>query len=195
MNAHPVTVSDDQLVSELWARDVQFLMGRPLSSKPQLTPANFIALLAESENARVRLSLIPLFLRHPELSDEVEKADKLISTQAKQTTLRFFYTAALLLQKKYRERIHEIFGEQSSLPDLFSVQSGISLDAPPDQALAQLAQRHRILSGRFINWTGTYEHAAEVWLKQMELQRDQAGKFDFNPDIRAHLQELKKRLL
>lgn len=171
MNAPLVTVSDDQLVSELWARDVQFLMGRPLSSKPLLTPANFIASLAESENARVRLSLIPFFLRHPELFNEAEKADKLISTQAKQFVLRFFYTAAILLQKKYHERIYEIFGEQSSLPDLFSAQLGISLDAPPDQALLQLAERHRILSGQFVNWIGTYEHAVDVWLKQMELQK------------------------
>ena len=172
MNAHLVTVSDDQLVSELWARDVQFLMGRQLNSTRLLEPANFIALLAQSENARLRLSLIPLFLRHPDLSGEAEKADKLISTQEKQVVLRFFYTAAILLQKKYHGRIRDLFGEQSSLPDLFSVQVGVSLDVPPDQALSQLAERHRILSGRFVNWTGTYKHAAEVWLKQMELQKE-----------------------
>lgn len=171
MNAHLVTVSDDQLVSELWAWDVQFLMGRQIDSKRLLAPENFIVLIAQSENARVRLALIPFFLRHPELSGEAIRADQLVSTQAKQTVLRFFYTAAILLQKKYHERIREILGEQPSLPDLFSARLGISLDAPPDQALVQLAERHRILSGQFVNWIGTYEHAADVWLKQMELQK------------------------
>lgn len=162
---------DDQLVSELWAWDVQFLMGHQPGSTPLLTPAKLIASLTESENARVRLSLIPLFLRHPEFSSEAEKAEQLISPQTKQFVLRFFYTAAVLLQRKYRDRIFEIFGEQSPLPDLFSGKLGISLDATPAQALSQLAERHKTISGQFVNWIGTYEHAAEVWLKQMELQK------------------------
>lgn len=165
------TISDDQLVAELWARDVRFLMGRSLGLTPLLAPATLIASLAQSENARVRLSLIPLFLRHPEFSGEAEKADQLLSPQTRQLTLRFFYTAAVLLQRKYWERIIEISGEHLPLPDLFSSALGIALDAAPDPALWQLAERHKILSGQSINWIGTYEHAAEVWLKQMELQR------------------------
>ena len=165
------TISDDQLVSELWMRDVRFLMGRAPDTTPLLAPVTLIASLAQSENARVRLSLIPLFLRHPEFSGEAEEADKLLSPQTKQLAFRFFYTAAVLLQRKYQERIFEISGKQSLLPDLFSGKLGISLDAAPDHALLQLAERHKILSGQFINWIGTYEHAAEVWLKQMELQK------------------------
>ena len=41
-------ISENQLVSELWARDVRFLMGRQFSAAPLLAPANLIAGLAQS---------------------------------------------------------------------------------------------------------------------------------------------------
>lgn len=166
---HPL--SEDQLISELWARDVRFLMGRQFSSTPVLAPANLIASLAQSTNARVRFSLIPFFLRHPEFSAEMENADKVLSSQTNQYVLRFYYTAAVFLQRKYQERLIHILGKQPQLPDLFSSKLGVVPKTNPDQALAQLAKRHQILSGQFVNWLGTYEHAAEVWLKQMELQK------------------------
>lgn len=163
-----VPISEDQLVSELWAWDVRFLMGRQLSSTPLLAPANLIAGLAQSTNARVRLSLIPLFLCHPEFSAEAEKADKEISSQSSQNVLRFYYTAAVFLQTKYQERLRKIFGEQNQLPELFSSKLDVSPEKDSNQNLLQLAKRHQILSGHSINWIGTYEHAAERLIKHME---------------------------
>ena len=136
-------LTDDQLVSELWARDVRFLMGRQTSPEPVLDPAHLIASLAQSKDARVRLSLIPVFLRHPEFASAAESATDLVTSRTRQTALRFFYTAAVLLQKKYRERILGIFGEQPQLPDLFSSRLELSLDENPQQALFQLADRHK----------------------------------------------------
>jgi hypothetical protein len=164
-------LTDDQLVSELWARDVQFLMGRQTTPAPLLDPAHLIASLAQSEDARVRLSLIPLFLRHPEFSADVKTADKSLSLQTDQLVLRFYYTAAILLQRKYWERIINIFGKQIQLPDLFSGKLGLSPDQDPDQTLVQLGKHHHLLSGQIINWIGMYEHGADVWLKEMELQK------------------------
>jgi len=113
--------SDDQLVSELRARDVRFLMGNQPSAAPLLAPANLIASLAQSKNARVRFSLIPLFLRHPELSAEVQNADSLLSLQMRRrNALRFYYTAAVFLQRKYQRQLSLLLGEQPRLPDMFS---------------------------------------------------------------------------
>jgi hypothetical protein len=164
----PESFSEDQLVSELWAWDVRFLTGNQSTFTPLLTPASLMASLAQSENARVRLSLIPVFLRHPEFASEVESADKSLSPQTNQLVLRFYYTAAFLLQRKYRERLTRIFGKQPQLPDIFSTKLGISLDKNPEQALLQLSKRHQALSGQFINWLETYEHAAERLIKHME---------------------------
>ena len=165
------SLTDDQLVSELWARDVRFLMGEQLTPKPLLEPAHLIASLAESGDARVRLSLIPLFLRHPEFASEAKSADRILALQTAKLVLRFFYTAAVLLQRKYWEQISEIIGESQKLPDLFSSLLGMAQVDKPQKALAQLADRHKTISGRQINWIGTYEHAAKVWLKEMELHK------------------------
>jgi hypothetical protein len=164
-------INEDQLVTELWAQDVRFLMGSQSQTVPLLTPANLIASLAQSTNARVRFSLIPLFLRHPEFSTEVKNADNLLSPQGHhRNVLRFYYTAAVFLQRKYQKQLAHILGKQTQLPDLFSNILGVPPEKNPDQALEKLAKRHQALSGQFVNWLGTYEHAAEVWLKQMELQ-------------------------
>jgi len=168
--AVPYPITEDLLVSELWTRDVPFLMGEQTSPAPLLDPATLIQSLAQSEEARVRMALIPLFLRHPEFSSEAVKADENLSPP-NQLYLRFYYTASVLLQQKYLERLVKIFGEQAQLPDLFSEKLGFSLGADPDEALVRLGKRHQVLSGRIINWAGAYEHAAEVWLKEVELQK------------------------
>jgi hypothetical protein len=165
-------VLEEQLVSELWARDVQFLMGRhSLSAVTQLTTPQLISSLAESADPRVRFSLIPLFLRHPEYSADVTAAEKGISTEAGQRTLRFYYTAAIFLQAKYVKRINQILGKQPRLPDLFSKKLGVLPHRNPDRALVELSKQHEISSGGYVNWLGTYEHAVDVWLRQMELQK------------------------
>jgi hypothetical protein len=48
---------EDQLVSELWARDVRFLMGEQLTPTPTLDAAHLIASLAQSKEARLRLAI------------------------------------------------------------------------------------------------------------------------------------------
>lgn len=168
MNEEIQSITDDDLVSELWARDVRFLMGRNANSGPLLSPTSLIASLAQSENARVRLALIPLLLRHPDVSVEVENADQSLLSQPSKIFLRFYYTATMILQRKYQERLKEIFGAQPQLPDLFSNQLGVSLSEDYQQSLADLAQRHRTVSGQTINWLGTYEHAAVPFIKYME---------------------------
>jgi hypothetical protein len=163
---------EDQLVSELWARDVQFLRGRtPLLSAILLPNAKLIASLAESSDPRVCFSLIPLFLRHPEYSAHILEANQSLSSQASKITLKFYYTAAVFLQKKYLERIQSIMGEQIQLLDFFSNELGFVPDEEPNIALIQLAEQHHRSTGQFVNWLGTYEHAADVWLRQMELQK------------------------
>lgn len=163
---------EDQLVSELWARDVQFLRGRTsLPIDTMLTDTKLITSLAESSDPRVCFSLIPLFLRHPEYSAYILEANKSLSSQTSKITLQFYYTAAVFLQKKYLERIQSIMGEQKQLQDFFSEELGFTPDNEPDHALAQLAKQHHLSTGQFVNWLRTYEHAADVWLRQMELQK------------------------
>ena len=67
----------DQLVNALHVLGVNFLMGRTGTDNPLYKqPVRLITELAQSGEARLRLSLIPLFLEHPEYASYVRKAAK-----------------------------------------------------------------------------------------------------------------------
>lgn len=153
---------EDQLVSELWAQDVRFILGSKPDHPPSLPPARLIAALTESREARLQLSLIPLFLRHPEFAIHVNAVVKKINPEY-QLILKCFYSAAVWLEQKHLSR--------KELPDLFSKELGLSLNPNPEENLRALAKRQRELSGSHINWLGTYQHAADIWLKEVELQQ------------------------
>ena len=83
-------------------------------------------------------------------------------------TFRCYYTAAHWLQIKYRARIAARLGAMRALPDTFSAELNLPEFADPDAALYALALRQRELTGLTLNWLGTYEHAAQSWLRFME---------------------------
>jgi len=156
------TALEDKLVSELWAQDVRFILGSKPDHPPLLTPASLITALTESHEARLQLSLIPLFLRHPEFAIHVNEIEQKLNP-ASQLILKCFYTAAVWLEQKHLSR--------KELPDLFSKELGLSLNTNPEENLRDLAKRQKELSGSQINWLGTYQHAADIWLKEVELQQ------------------------
>jgi len=113
------------------------------------------------------MALIPLFLAHPEFAPKVRSAARsLLAKDA--VVLRCTYTAAVWLQAKYRVRLEAVCGPQPALPDLFGEVLGITGQTEPDSALPLLAQRQRELTGITLNWLGTYEHAAQSWLRFRE---------------------------
>jgi hypothetical protein len=170
MNDEIKSITEDDLVSELWAWDVRFLNGKSFTDMPILSPKTFLQLLAQSEEARIRLSLIPLLLRHPDFTNEAEIVDNGILDPNAKLVFRFYYTASMLLQQMYKEILSRFLGNQIKIPDLFSSKLGINLPENPYLAISNLGEHHKILSGQRINWFGTYQHATDVWLKQLELQ-------------------------
>ncbi|MCC6500372.1 MAG: hypothetical protein IT313_08920 [Anaerolineales bacterium] len=158
-----VAITDDQLTNSLHALGVKFIMGghREIEALHK-QPALLIAALAESGDARLRLSLIPLFLEHPEFSNYAQEAAKRLDAPAR-LTLQCYYSAAVWFGQKFLLRI--------SMPDYFSKELGLHAVENVDENLQELAKRHKELSGAQINWLGTYEHAARIWLKGLELQK------------------------
>jgi hypothetical protein len=153
----------NQLTDALQALGVRFLMGGDQkSSSLHKQPRRLIAALAESREARLRLSLIPLFLEHPEFSVHVRAVAKNLHSSAR-LTLQCYYSAAVWLRRKHQPR-------RKPMPDYFSRELKIQFAANPEENLRELARRHRELSGAQVNWLGTYQHAAQVWLKGLELQ-------------------------
>lgn len=125
-------------------------------------PADLIAALAESDEARLRLSLIPLFLEHPEYETRVRAVAKKLDTSAK-LTLQCYYSAAVWISKKHQLNI--------SLPDHFSKDLHLQIAEDPETNLRALANRHAELSGSYVNWLATYQHAEQIWRKGFERRK------------------------
>jgi hypothetical protein len=165
------TVTGEQMASALHILGVNFLIGDTnADALLHKQPVQLIIALAESREARLRLSLIPLFLEHPEFSKHVRKTVQGLSESA-QVTLQCYYTAAFLLQRKNRAELDLLVGKKRSIPDLFSRKMGLLLTTDPEKDLQELAKRHEIISGMRINWLGTYYHAMQVWMRGLEIQK------------------------
>lgn len=156
-------ITGNQLANALRALNVHFISGgqgndTSLSNRP----VHLLAALASSDEARLRLSLIPLFLQHPEFAEKVQAASENLAPPAR-LTLQCYYSAAIWLRQKY-------LPGSRPLPDYFSASLGFIPTADPDENLKQLAIRQAELSGAQINWLGTYEHAVQIWIKGLEYQ-------------------------
>ncbi len=162
------SVASSQLLDVLDTLGVLFLRGGS-GARRTLAPDALLAALASSPEARIRLALIPLLLAHPEFAQDVHKALQSLSPDAA-VILRCYYTAAYCLQEKYRNRLASVCGVQQALPDLFGAEFGLAAQCAPDNALRTLALHQQKLTGREINWIGTYEHAAQSWLRFMEYE-------------------------
>ena len=160
---HVTTTTGHQLTNALHALGVNFIMGGKATDESlQKQPARLIAGLAQSSEARLRLSLIPLFLEHPEYATHVRAVAKKLDPPAR-LTLQCYYSVAVWLAKKY--------ANGASLPDLFSKDLNLNPVDDADENLRALAKRHKALSGSFTNWLGTYQHAEQEWRKGMEYRQ------------------------
>lgn len=161
----------DQLAYALQVLGVNFILGGQRQAETlHQQPARLIAALVQSHEARLRLALIPLLLKHPEFSAYVCAVGNTLDPAAR-LTLQCYYSATVWLQQKYRLQLNKLLGETPTLPDYFSHELGAPPTSDPAKNLELLAQRHQALSGTRINWLGTYQHAVQVWLKGLELQQ------------------------
>lgn len=158
------------LNDELARLGVRFVRtgARPAASRP-LTPYDLLMGLACSDEPRLRLSLIPLLLTRPDYAVHVPEAGRRLSVLPR-VTLISYYTATRLLQRKYRLQLAELGYSPEPLPDLYSQELRLPVDRPADEQLRHLAERQASLSGRHLNWHGTYEHAMRHLLRLAEQE-------------------------
>jgi hypothetical protein len=133
-------------------------------------PHELLSDLIRQPSARARGAVIAVLLLHPDLAAAVPAAMSRLS-QAEQTTLRILYTASVILQAKYANRLPIIAPSTRPLPDLFSLGLGLLHSGSPDKQLAALGHIHRRLSGSAVNWAGTYDNVAQHLLHQRERER------------------------
>ena len=167
--------SADELIGALNALGVHFLAGgESVVPFPALPPARLLAALAQQTDARLRLAIVALLLWRPELARAIPEATAYLAEPAL-TTLKLFYTAAVLLQQEYAAQLHDLLGQWESLPGLFSEELQIPPTDNTEARLKRLGERHRALSGLAANWIGTYKYAAERLIKRLEWEAQWAA--------------------
>jgi len=174
-------VRRDALVAALRERGIRYLA----PSDPQagdaaaLAPQELIADLAAQADARLRLTLIPLFILHPDWADLVPRAAAQLDEPA-QTELMACYTAAVYLQRQWNIRLGLYLPVVSPLPDWFSERMG--LPSPEERhgkvGLYALADWHAAHSPYPFNWLASYQRVMDQLfdqLKQEARQRERAS--------------------
>ncbi len=163
------TISDEKLVAELYRLGIKHLARLEIVEPPNITPAELIKGLAMSEDARVQAALILLFLRQPAFSKYMGEAIKQLPEESA-NTVKLYYQAAFYLQAEIEPVIKEILPAWHSLPDLFSDYLKLPAYSSIDEALRNLGEKHRELSGWAYNWSGSYRQNIARFIKQ--LHRD-----------------------
>ena len=163
-------MNPSRLIDQLNSLGVYFLRGNSLSPAMPLDSTTFLSALANSDEARLRLALIPLLLRCPDVAEYAPIVAFQLS-QSAQVLFICYYTAAMLLQQKYRSRLENLIELSAPLSDHFSAELGLLPHQNPETDLRLLGEQQKRLSGQSLNWYGTYHHAAERFIIHLERRK------------------------
>jgi hypothetical protein len=160
---------EERLVAELELLGIRYL-SRHTSDRAERvrSPDVLLADLVRQPSARVRAAVIAVLLAYPEYAEAMPAALQKLRP-VERWTLRLFYTAAVLLQQEYAERLRSFMAGQL-LPDRFAVDLGLPDTASPRERLVALGQQHQQQTQAHINWIGTYESVVHRLLRSWELE-------------------------
>jgi len=162
----------ETLVAELRELGVAYLApSDALSIDPPPSDGALILALLEQSDARLRMGLVPLFIRHPWLAAEVERLAAEIGPSLR-LELQTYYQSAVYLQRLWRSRLDFYLDTSVLLPDLFSEEMSLP---PADErhgkvGLYDLADgwqaRSRYPFDRLAEINQTFEH----FVGQLEVE-------------------------
>ncbi len=162
---------EEELVAELGLLGIRYLSRQSSYQASQVrSPERLLADLVRQPHARVRTAVIALLLSHPEYAEAVPAALRQLGPRDR-LTLQALYTAAVLLQREYVDRLRPVVGERWRwLPDLLSDELGLPAVGLPREKLELLDLEMRYRTGAMVNWTGTYEAVVETLIRDWERQ-------------------------
>jgi len=163
-----VRLAGDRLVAELERLGLCYLSRGPLPEpNAPLAPEALVSDLAASPEARLQVALVPLFLWRPDYAAAALNAADDLTGHAR-VMLQCCYSAAVALQPRYARRLTALGCPAVFLPDIFAAALDLPPMVDPTARLVAVAARHAQLSGEPINWLGTYEHAANSFMRFAE---------------------------
>lgn len=166
-----MNVERETLVAALREQGIRFLAPSDAQPDEPITSQTLIGQLASSEDARLRVSLVPLFILHPPLAQWVAAALHKLDESA-QRELMAAYMAAVYLQRMWSVRLGFYLPHVAWLPDLFSVQMG--LPSPDERygkaGLHALADWRAARSPYPFNWLASWQHVMDLLFEQLKQE-------------------------
>ncbi len=140
----------------------------------EVIPSVEVLILAilEQPDARLKLALIPLFMRQTELAQQVpvlvEQLDPPLALE-----LQTYYMAAVYLHRRWQRRLGLYLTVNQPLPDLYSQQLGLS---PADEAfgkmgLYELADAWKTRSPYPFNRLAALNQTIDLFFEQLSIER------------------------
>lgn len=170
---HTVVTEEEVLVAELDLLGIRYLSRQSSYQANQVRPPEILlADLVQQPHARVRAAVIAVLLSHPEYAEVVPAALRRLSSRDR-LTLQSLYTAAVLLQREYADRLRPLVRERWRwLPDLLSKELGLPTEGSPRERLRLLDRELRHRTRAVVNWMGTYEQVAQklihAWKREIQ---------------------------
>ncbi len=162
----------ETLVAELRNRGVTYLApGDAVAESNFSSDLSFLSALLEQSDSRLRLALIPLFIRHPDLaavaSALVNQSDAALALE-----LQTLYMAAVYLQRRWWTRLSFYLDTREPLPDLYS--QTMNLPLAEEQfgkvGLYELADLWQARSRFPFDWLASMNQTMDLFFAQLKLE-------------------------
>jgi hypothetical protein len=162
-----------RLVKNLERRGIRFLAsdGTADEAENDLSTDELLTRLARSPDPRLRLSLIPFFILHPQTASKVPELVETLDEPTR-VELMTFYMAAVYLQRFWKPRLGLYLEDFPELPDLYS--QTLSLPRADERygktGLYALADWQASRSPFPFNWLASYQKFIDLLIEQLKLE-------------------------
>ena len=168
-----VSYTRESLVAALRDRGISYLApSDPVASEVLETHEQLLCALLHQDDSRLRLAIVPLLLRHPEIAGSVPDLAARLDEVAS-LDLQTLYMAAVYLQRNWRSRLSIYLDDMTLLPDLFSHQMGLPL--PEERfgktGLVELADAWQARSQYPFERLQAINNTFELFFGQLKLEK------------------------
>ena len=168
-----MSYSRESLVAALRERGITYLTpSDAVSVGAPKTHEQLLCALVHQDDSRLRLAVVPLLLRRPEISESVPALAARLDEKAS-LELQTLYMAAVYMQRNWRSRLGIYLDDMPLLPDLFSQQMGLPL--PDEQfgkaGLIELADAWKARSEYPFDRLQALSITVELFFGQLKLEK------------------------
>lgn len=168
-----MTYQRETLVAKLRERGITYLAPSDAQAT-EIIPNDetLIMALLQQDDSRLKLALINIFIRHPELAQSVANLVEQVDATTK-IDLQTLYMAAVYLQRLWRSRLEFYLGKSELLPDLYSAQ----LDLPQagerfgKVGLYALAEAWKARSVYPFNRLASLNKTIDMFFEQLKIEK------------------------